>query len=76
MSKPLWVHLGGCIYSDASTDQKTVEECYAKGLEAGGKDNGKPGPRPHYHEGYYGAFLKDPAGNGVEVVFHGGRPSK
>lgn len=32
---------------------------------------GKPGPRPHYHEKYYGAFVLDPDGHNIEAVFHG-----
>jgi catechol 2,3-dioxygenase-like lactoylglutathione lyase family enzyme len=47
-----------------------VERVYKLGLQAGGKDNGAPGERP-YHPGYYAAFLLDPDGNNVEVVFHG-----
>jgi hypothetical protein len=31
---------------------------------------GGPGERP-YHPGYYAAFLFDPDGNNIEVVFHG-----
>lgn len=45
-----------------------VDEFYTAAIEAGGKDNGKPGPRPHYHEDYYGAFVIDPDGNNVEAV--------
>ena len=37
---------------------------------AGHPDNGPPGERPHYHPGYYGAFVLDPAGHNVEVVCH------
>jgi len=29
-----------------------------------------PGERP-YHPGYYGAFVLDPDGNNIEVVYHG-----
>ncbi|QDO87240.1 VOC family protein [Ornithinimicrobium ciconiae] len=29
---------------------------------------------PEYHEGYFGAFVRDPDGNNVEAVFHGGGP--
>ena len=38
------------------------------GMAAGGQDFGAPGPRPIYHEHYYGAFLTDPDGNNVEAV--------
>src|SRR3954469_14608303 len=39
-------------------------------LDAGGRDNGAPGPRPQYHPRYYGGFVLDPDGNNVEAVFH------
>jgi catechol 2,3-dioxygenase-like lactoylglutathione lyase family enzyme len=47
-----------------------VREFHAAALAAGYEDNGAPGERPHYHPGYYGAFLFDPDGNNVEVVSH------
>jgi len=53
-----------------AADQATVERFHAAGLAAGGRDNGKPGPRP-YHPGYFAAFLLDPAGNNIEAVYHG-----
>jgi hypothetical protein len=37
---------------------------------AGGKDNGAPGIRPHYHANYYGTFVLDPDGNNIEAVCH------
>ena len=43
---------------------------YAAAIKAGGKDNGAPGLRPHYHANYYGAFVFDPDGNNVEAVCH------
>ena len=51
-------------------DRAMVDAFHAAGLEAGGRDNGKPGERP-YHPGYYAAFLLDPDGNNIEAVFHG-----
>lgn len=50
-------------------DVKTVHEWYEKCLELEGKDNGKPGPRPEYHPGYYGAFIVDPSGWRIEACF-------
>jgi catechol 2,3-dioxygenase-like lactoylglutathione lyase family enzyme len=47
-----------------------VDAFYAAALAAGGRDNGPPGPRPHYHEGYYGAFVLDPDGHNIEAVCH------
>ena len=47
-----------------------VDAFYAAALAAGGKDNGKPGLRPIYHQNYYGAFVLDPDGHNVEAVCH------
>lgn len=51
-------------------DRKTVDDFYAAAIAAGGKDNGKPGPRPHYHDKYYGAFVIDLDGHNIEAVCH------
>jgi catechol 2,3-dioxygenase-like lactoylglutathione lyase family enzyme len=50
--------------------RKMVDDFYAAAIAAGGRDNGKPGPRPHYHENYYGAFVLDPDGHNIEAVCH------
>jgi catechol 2,3-dioxygenase-like lactoylglutathione lyase family enzyme len=55
----------------AAPDRETVDAFHAAAVEAGGVDNGRPGLRPHYHSGYYAAFVLDPDGNNVEAVFHG-----
>ena len=55
----------------ATRDPSVVDAAYKAGLAAGGTDNGAPGERREYHPGYYGAFLLDPDGNNIEVVFHG-----
>ena len=47
-----------------------VDAFHAAAVAAGGRDNGAPGPRPRYHEHYYGAFVYDPDGNNVEAVCH------
>lgn len=49
-------------------DRQAVDRFHAAGLEAGGRDNGAPGPRPDYGPRYYAAFLLDPDGNNVEAV--------
>jgi predicted lactoylglutathione lyase len=51
-------------------DRDAVQAFHRDALAAGYRDNGGPGERPEYHEGYYGAFVLDPDGNNVEVVFH------
>lgn len=47
-----------------------VDAFYRAALAAGGRDNGAPGPRPHYHPNYYGAFILDPDGHNIEAVCH------
>jgi catechol 2,3-dioxygenase-like lactoylglutathione lyase family enzyme len=50
---------------------EAVDAFHAAALAAGGRENGAPGLRPHYHPGYYGAFVLDPDGHNIEAVFHG-----
>lgn len=57
-----------------AADEAAVAAFHAAALDTGAGDNGAPGPRAHYHPGYYGAFVFDPDGNNVEAVFHGHRP--
>jgi class 3 adenylate cyclase/catechol 2,3-dioxygenase-like lactoylglutathione lyase family enzyme len=51
-------------------DREMVDAFYEAALAAGGRDNGAPGER-RYHSGYYAAYVLDPDGNNVEVVYHG-----
>jgi catechol 2,3-dioxygenase-like lactoylglutathione lyase family enzyme len=60
----------GCHLAWRAPDRATVDAFYAAALSAGGTDRGAPGLRPHYHPGYYGAFVIDPDGNNVEAVCH------
>jgi catechol 2,3-dioxygenase-like lactoylglutathione lyase family enzyme len=54
----------------AASGRAQVREFYAAAMAAGGTDNGPPGVRPHYHEHYYGAFVRDPDGHNIEAVCH------
>jgi catechol 2,3-dioxygenase-like lactoylglutathione lyase family enzyme len=51
-------------------DRATVDAFFAAAIAAGGRDNGAPGLRTHYHEHYYAAFVQDADGNNVEAVCH------
>ena len=62
--------LSGCHIAFRANNRAEVDAFYKAALEAGGKDNGAPGPRPHYHPNYYGAFVYDPDGYNVEAVCH------
>ena len=50
--------------------RQQVQDFYLAALEAGGKDNGAPGLRPHYHANYYAAFVIGPDGHNIEAVCH------
>ncbi|WP_066797251.1 VOC family protein [Sphingomonas soli] len=47
------------------------QQGHAAALLAGGTDDGSPGLRPRYAPDYYGAYLRDPDGNKVHLVFRG-----
>ena len=63
--KPTPLHL-----AFAAANRAQVDAFHAAALAAGGKDNGAPGLRPHYHPNYYGAFVIGPDGHNVEAVCH------
>lgn len=59
-----------CHWCFRAPDRSSVRAFHAAGLANGGVDDGEPGLRPHYHHGYFAAFLRDPDGNRVEAVCH------
>ncbi len=75
-TKPdLWLAGGGPTQPHthlafAVKNRALVDAFYKAALAAGGRDNGPPGIRAHYHPNYYGAFVLDPDGHNVEVVCH------
>jgi len=60
----------GRHYAFTASSRAEVDAFYAAAMRAGGRDNGAPGIRAHYHPDYYGAFVLDPDGNNVEAVCH------
>jgi len=61
---------GGTHVAFVAETRAEVEAFYRAALAAGGRDNGAPGLRPHYHPNYFGAFVLDPDGNNIEAVCH------
>ena len=64
---------GGVLHVHVAFHAETraqVDAFYKAAIAAGGKDNGPPGLRPHYHATYYGAFVLDPDGHNIEAVCH------
>jgi catechol 2,3-dioxygenase-like lactoylglutathione lyase family enzyme len=53
-----------------ASENATVDSFHRAATEAGYADNGSPGERTIYHDGYYSAFVLDPDGNNIEVVNH------
>lgn len=60
----------GRHYAITAQNRAEVDAFYAAAIAAGGGDNGPAGPRPQYHQHYYGAFVFDPDGNNIEAVCH------
>lgn len=70
-----WIGTGAALTGSlhiafAAKDRDEVAAFYKAALAAGGRDNGPPGLRPHYHENYFGAFVLDPDGHNIEAVTH------
>ncbi|UOB59052.1 VOC family protein [Burkholderia pyrrocinia] len=61
----------GSMVAFLAPSQEAVNTAYANGLEHGGTGDGAPGLRPHYGDGYFGAYLRDPDGNKVHIVHRG-----
>ena len=66
--KPATVGNGSHIGFVADS-KEVVDAFHAAAIEAGGIDDGAPGPRPDYGEQYYGCFIRDLDGNKIEATF-------
>lgn len=69
-NKAATVGNGSMIAFNAGS-QEVVDKSYSDGINNGGTDEGPPGNRPQYTDGYYGAYLRDPDGNKVHIVYRG-----
>jgi catechol 2,3-dioxygenase-like lactoylglutathione lyase family enzyme len=67
-SEPRRAESGGGHVCFAATGTAAVKAAWEGGIEAGGGDDGAPGPRPEYGPSYYSAYLLDPDGHRVEVA--------
>lgn len=59
----------GSMLAFKAHSKDEVHAAYEAGLANGGKDEGKPGPRPADSTSFYGAYLRDPTGNKLCVFF-------
>ena len=60
--------VGALHVAFTAASRSQVDAFYQAALLAGGRDNGGPGLRPHYHPNHYAAFILDPDGNNIEAV--------
>jgi catechol 2,3-dioxygenase-like lactoylglutathione lyase family enzyme len=51
-----------------AASEEMIRAFHRAALEAGGTDDGAPGPRPDYGPDYFGAFVRDLDGNKIEAV--------
>ena len=58
----------GAHIAFSATSRDAVQAFHEAALAHGGRSIGRPGLRPEYSPGYYGAFVLDPDGNNVEAV--------
>ncbi len=63
LDKPLHIAI-------SADNRSAVDAFYQAAIAAGGKNNGAPGLRPHYHPDYYAAFVRDLDGHNIEAVCH------
>ena len=64
----------GQMVAFMARDRSTVISAYEVAMRNGGNCEGPPGLRPEYHEHYFGAYFRDPAGNKLCVVCHNPEP--
>jgi catechol 2,3-dioxygenase-like lactoylglutathione lyase family enzyme len=55
-----------------AADEAAVRAFHEAAVGLGAESLHAPRLWPEYHPGYFGAFVRDPDGNNVEAVWHGG----
>ncbi|RYE04435.1 MAG: VOC family protein [Sphingomonadales bacterium] len=61
----------GTMVAFLAPSPDAVVQSHAGAVAAGGADDGPPGPRAQYGPDYFGAYLRDPDGNKVHIVYRG-----
>jgi len=61
----------GTMIGFPAAAQADVDAFHAAALAHGGTDDGPPGPRTHYGPDWYSAYVRDPSGNKLAIVFNG-----
>lgn len=58
----------GTMVSFLAPSRAAVDAFHAAALARGGRDEGAPGPRPHYGPDFYAAYVRDPDGHKLNAV--------
>ncbi len=53
-----------------------IDRLFEIAMERGGNEEGKPGFRPQYGEGFYAAYVRDPDGNKLAFVCYDARTAE
>ena len=61
----------GTMMAFAAATPAEVDAFHAAAMAHGGQDEGAPGPRPQYGPQWYAAYLRDPTGNKLGIVYNG-----
>jgi catechol 2,3-dioxygenase-like lactoylglutathione lyase family enzyme len=61
----------GTMLAFPAKSRAEVDAFYKTAMALGGTDEGAPGIREHYTPTWYAAYLRDPSGNKLGVIFNG-----
>jgi catechol 2,3-dioxygenase-like lactoylglutathione lyase family enzyme len=61
----------GSMVAFCAPSAAAVDDAFKAGLANGGISDGEPNLRPHYGDGYYGGYIRDPDGNKIHIVYRG-----
>ena len=61
----------GSMIGFMASSPAEVDAFYEAAMTHGGTDEGAPNPRPHYGPNWYSAYVRDPAGNKMSIVYNG-----
>ncbi|GAB3446688.1 VOC family protein [Insolitispirillum peregrinum] len=61
----------GTMVGFMAKSRAEVDAFHGAAMAHGGQDEGAPNLRPHYGPHWYAAYLRDPSGNKIAVVYNG-----